>query len=102
MPVNEFAYNLNTVKYTDNDLSSLKTVKIYDKDGKLKETITAELLTEYESYGKKKSHGERECRACHNMFTIHKRKQKTCDACIEKRPFAGDSIRRKPLKSEKI
>ena len=102
MPVNEFAYNLNTVKYTDNDLSSLKTVKIYDKDGNLKETVTAELLTEEEASGRTKTYGDRQCRSCGIMFTANNRYQKSCEPCIKKRPVSQLSMRRRIPALEKL
>ena len=83
MRFNMFVSNHSTdLKYGDNDLSSLKTVKIYDGNGNLKKTVIAEILTDDEALGRKGTYGEKECRVCHNMFTLYKgkfkRKQKTC------------------------
>ena len=93
---------MGDLKYKDNNLDSLKQVKRFDKHGNLIETFIAERLTEEEQHGIRRTYGEKECRVCGDLFTLKKKNQFTCDSCIAKRPVAGLSMRKVPLKSEKL
>jgi len=82
------------IKYTPNDLTSLKEVKIFDKHGKLKRIIQAERVEDIHSYTIKKEYGQDICRECDKLFTLYKKKQYTCGECIKKRKTIGLSLRR--------
>jgi len=94
-------YVSKTLKYADNDLSSLNLVTRYDKNGDVIEVINAKRIDDTHPYILKRTYGEIECRVCKRIFKKNKSNQFTCMACIAKRPLAGLSGRRVPLKSEK-
>ena len=93
-------YVPKTLKYTDNNFSSLNQVKRFDKHGNLIEIINAKRIDDHKVLNR--AYGERECKVCKIIFTAYKKNQFTCATCIAKRPLAGLSAgRRIPLKSEK-
>ena len=97
----EFTTYSGELKFKDTNLESLKEVRRFDKNGELIEVIIAERLTDDQIYNKR-TYGEKLCKVCGLEFTLSKLTQKTCGECIKKRPMAGVSFRRVPLKSEKL
>jgi len=93
-------YVSKTLKYVDNDLSSLNQVTRYDKHGNVIEIINAKRIDGVHPYTINRTYGEIECRVCKIVFKKTKKNQFTCLACIAKRPMIGLSGRRVPLKNE--
>lgn len=99
MSYNPMVTNLNVIRFKDNDLTKLNEVKIFDKHGNLKKVVSQDRIKDPDQY--RRSYGELPCRVCKVKFTVHKKRQLTCEDCINKRPMCGVSFRRTPLKSEK-